>query len=151
MELLKKKAPMQRCREWVDSVADQSLPSTNREKLTERGTVLCKINVKDSKGRHLGTLKIRGHHALGRGIAKICNFVKASPHHVQMMTIDGRVASHSSCIYELFPDCEPFELILISRKPSKRENLRRLQTSKVLRRVTRTATRRKNAICSYYP
>ena len=148
MELLKKKAPMQRCREWVDSMADQSLPLTNREKLTKRGTALCKINVTDSKGKPLGTLKIRGHHALGRGIAKICDVVKASPHHVQMMTIDGRVASLSSSIYELFPDCEPFELILISTKPSKQENLRRLQTSKVLRRVARTTTRSKKAICS---
>jgi len=147
MELLKKKAPMQRCQEWVDSMADQSLPLTNREKLTRRDTTICKINVKDSKGRPLGTLNIRGHHALGRGIAKMCNFVKASPHHIQMMTIDGRIASHSSRIYELFPDCEPFELILISRKQSKRENLRRLQTSKVVRRVAGTTSRRRQAIC----
>ena len=151
MELLKTKAPMQRCREWVDSMADQSLPLTNREKLTKRDNTLCRVNVKDSKGRPLGTLKIRGHHALGKGIAKICNFVKASPHHVQMMTVDGRVASHSSRLYELFPDCEPFELILISRKASNRENLRRLQPSKVVRRVAGTTTRRKKAICSYYP
>ena len=110
---------------------DGPLRITNRERMTKNDVTLHRIGVKDSKGKRLGTIKIRGYQAIGGGIKAFCNFVKVSPHTVQMMTTDGRTVSNNSRIYELFLDNEPLELVFTRREPPTRESRKRLRPTKV--------------------
>ena len=110
---------------------DGPLRITNREKMTKNNVTLHRIGVKDSKGKQLGTIKIRGYQAIGGGMKAFCKFIKVLPQTVQMMTADGRTVSENSRIYELFLDNEPFELVFTRREPPPRESRKRLRPTKL--------------------
>lgn len=109
---------------------DGPLRITIPEWKTDGDVRLHRIDVKDSEGKVLGALKVRGHHVIGSAIDKFCKFMKMSPETVQMMTADGRVVSRHSRIYELFLDHEPPELVFTRKDQPRRVSRKRLRPSK---------------------